>query len=362
MASLWTLIRTSAPHRARLEATRTGDWLVGGWLTGSLLVGGVLMGIAPVNAWPLAWVALVPLWRVIHLPQQNIWRIFAGAALWGMAYHGTALSWIMGLHPMTWLGIPWLGSLAIALFAWLFITLWGAAIGTTWAGMMVALNRWQPMTGVTRVVVGTALWCALEWVWSKGPLYWTSLSFTQSPHNLLALQLGQLSGPLTVTASIVAVNGLLAEAWCRQARCQPGRCQQPVGRRANWRLGLRGWLRSRYLGSAIALFLSLHLLGLGLYARPLADRAAQALDVGLIQGNIPTNQKLTSQGIQTSWQIYLDGYEALAAQGAQLVLTPEGAIPQQWNSFLQSRNLLQRAVVKNAVPLVLGTFVHESIA
>ena len=43
------------------------------------------------------------------------------------------------------------------------------------------------------------------------------------------------------------------------------------------------------------------------------------------------------------------------------MLTPEGAIPQVWNPFLQDRDLLQRAVVKNGVPLVLGTFARQNL-
>ena len=101
----------------------------------------------------------------------------------------------------------------------------------------------------------------MEWVWSQGPLYWSSLSYTQSPYNLAGLQLGQLSGPITVTAAIVAVNGLLAEAWYEWRVYLPAR---------------QYW--GRYLGSAIALFVAVHLLGLGLYSRPLADRPAEALD------------------------------------------------------------------------------------
>ena len=314
-----------------------------GLTVSSLFGGGLLMGLAPVNAWPVAWVALIPLWCLSHCPQQRARRAFAYAALWGIAYHGTALSWITGLHPLMWMGVPWLGSVAIALFAWTFITLWGAAIGMTWLGLMRAVSRWQPIAGGERVLVGTALWCAVEWLWSQGPLYWTSLSYTQSPGNLVGLHLGQLSGPITVTAAIVAVNGLLAEAWYQ------------------WQLKNGSGHPGRFLSAAAVLFLSLHLLGFALYSRPLADSPHKALAVGLVQGNIPTRQKLTRQGIETSWQVYLEGYEKLAAEGADLVLTPEGAVPQVWSSSLQTHDRLQQAVVRNGVPLVLGTFVHQEI-
>jgi apolipoprotein N-acyltransferase len=90
---------------------------------------GILMGLttAPVNAWLLAWVALVPLWVLVvsyEQPKQEVKRqkvfflpssFFLLPLFWGIGYHGLALSWIMGIHPMTWLGVPWWPSLAIAL-------------------------------------------------------------------------------------------------------------------------------------------------------------------------------------------------------------------------------------------------------
>ncbi|MEL6902935.1 MAG: apolipoprotein N-acyltransferase, partial [Cyanobacteria bacterium J06606_4] len=148
----------------------------------SLVGGGVLMGIAPVNAWPLAWIAMVPLWR-IALDDGLTWRpALASAALWGMAYHGVALSWIVWwMNPLLAMGMPWLVGVCLALLAWAFITLWGAAIGVTWLWLMrwIARGYGQRVRGDRlalwqRLLLGTALWCAVEWVWSRGPLYWTS--------------------------------------------------------------------------------------------------------------------------------------------------------------------------------------------
>ncbi|MEO1299098.1 MAG: hypothetical protein AAFW75_25645, partial [Cyanobacteria bacterium J06636_16] len=161
-----------------------------------VLLGGILMGLtpAPVNAWPLAWVALVPLWQaVLTLPKAApMSRSFWLGFLWSGVYHGMALSWITALHPLTWMGVPWLGSIAIALFAWAFIT----GLGSVTFGLWAVLFRWVSnrcyLTAAGRILLGTALWCALETVLSWGPLYWPSLSYTQSPHNLWILHLGQL--------------------------------------------------------------------------------------------------------------------------------------------------------------------------
>ncbi|WP_377479677.1 hypothetical protein [Microcoleus anatoxicus] len=94
------------------------------------LFSGILMALttAPVNAWLLAWVALALLWILVvsyqkpKIEEQKQKFLFLPSSffllpsLWGIGYHGLALSWIMGIHPMTWLGVPWWPSLAIALF------------------------------------------------------------------------------------------------------------------------------------------------------------------------------------------------------------------------------------------------------
>jgi apolipoprotein N-acyltransferase len=314
------------------------------------LFGGLLMGLtpAPVEAFPLAWVALVPLWVLIVNATLRQATIYALA--WGFGYHGFALFWITGIHPMMWLGVPWLGSIAIALFCWLFLTLWGALLVATWvAGMTIlqsrssekshsplptphALNSPGIIAILLRVLMGVALWGVIESLWSSGPLWWTSLSYTQSPHNLFILQLTQLSGPATVTAAIVAVNGLIAEFILVQHGAnnppvsglnlgQPALgfgtgaiAQKSTAQKANVLLLL-----------AVGLLVSLHALGWAMYSRPLVN--TNPIKVGIIQGNIPNDIKLFVDGFQRAMQRYTDGYERLADRGVDAVLTPEGALP-----------------------------------
>ncbi len=344
---------------------------------------GILMGCtpAPVNAWFLAWIALVPLW-VMVVRGQEAGKAFRGAGrgdketqkhgnagrrllplLWGMGYHGLALSWITGIHPMTWMGVPWLASLAIALFAWTFITLWGAGLVVLWAWglqLLTARSLASPNPrSLFRVLVGTALWCGLEWFWSLGSLYWTSLSYTQSPFNLPILHLGQLSGPLTVTAAIVALNGLLAEAWIRS---------QDERTRETWRdEEMETWGKgedeskihspqSKILWLAALLLIFSHALGFALYHRPLAQAPDQALKVGIIQGNVPNTIKLYPEGLRRSIEGYTSGYLKLADQGVEAVLTPETALPFVWQPAYQNRSSLYQAIVQKGVSAWVGAF------
>nr|WP_236507443.1 apolipoprotein N-acyltransferase [Tychonema sp. BBK16]MCF6375053.1 apolipoprotein N-acyltransferase [Tychonema sp. BBK16] len=383
---------------------------------------------APVNAWPLAWVALVPLWILVvsyDKPKQEVKQqkflflpssFFLLPLFWGIGYHGLALSWIMGIHPMTWLGVPWWPSLAIALFCWVFITLWGAGLVAVWAWLFVILNSLSfrgkihlfhsplvkgghlhsplvkggdlhsplvkggdlhsplvkggiftppllkggiftpplykgglgggksQFSGLIRVLIGTALWCALESFWSQGSLWWTSLSYTQSPHNLAILHLGQLSGPSAVTAAIVAVNGLIAEAWME------GRRKKEEGRRKNWIIYIL----------PTSLCLILHIAGWSLYNLPLIQEAGTALKIGIIQGNIPNEIKFDSKGWRRALEGYTAGYQKLADRGVDAVLTPETALPFFWtNEYQRSTLSFYQAILDRGVLALVGGFGQE---
>jgi apolipoprotein N-acyltransferase len=296
------------------------------------LTSGVLMGltVAPVGAWFLAWVALAPLWVMVVEKSRNLegrrnklfllpFSFYLVPLLWGIGYHGVALFWITGIHPMDWLGVPWWPSLAITVFCWLFISLWGGIFAAIWAGAMTCFNLQKSLP---RILIGTAIWCGLESLWSTSPLWWSSLAYTQSPYNLVILHLGQLSGPNTVTAAIVAINGLIAEAWINYQQASNKRDE-------SYNKDLFPYTPKplRYLALATGLLITLHLIGFLLYTRPIAQPPAAALKVGIIQGNIPNKIKLLPEGVQRAIRGYTEGYLTLVNQGVDAVLTPEGAMP-----------------------------------
>ncbi|MGK7920351.1 MAG: apolipoprotein N-acyltransferase [Trichodesmium sp.] len=277
------------------------------------LISGILMGMttAPVNAWFLAWVALAPLW-ILVIQQKKSFNKFLLGLIWGVGYHGLALFWITGIHPMTWLGVPWLASLAIAFFCWIFITLWGAILVAIWAYLFGFFTS-DETSSFARVLLGVSLWCGLEKIWSLGNLWWTSLCFTQSNNNLVILHLGQLSGPITVTAAIVIVNALIGETFI-QAKNQQNQRYFPL------------------LLLPIITLIFFHIIGFSLYNTPLNSDAKTALKVGIIQGNIPNEIKLNSEGWYQALEGYTKGYKKLAEENVDAVLTPETALPFLWTN------------------------------
>jgi apolipoprotein N-acyltransferase len=292
------------------------------------------LSLAPAPTGWIAWGAIAPLW-VFTVTAPTRKQAAFGGACWGMGYHGAALFWIFGLHPLTWLGIPWAASLMIATFAWGAVTLWGACLSILWA---IGLKWLTPMLGTfSRVIMGTTLWCFLEWLWSLSPLWWTDLANSQSPHNVAILHLSQLTGPVAIALALVLVNGLVAEAWLRRQS----------------RAGGRG------MAAAIALVLTLHGLGWSLAQVPLGSSPAERLSIGMIQGNIPTRFKLSPAGIRQSVEIYRQGYQDLAAQKVDAVLVPEGALPLLWGQSFGREQPIVKAVQAEKVPLWVGTFVPK---
>jgi apolipoprotein N-acyltransferase len=313
------------------------------------LTSGIFMGVtvAPFELWFFAWVALAPLWVIVvknNTTNSPAPYPLLPALIWAIAYHGIALFWITGIHPMNWLGVPWWPSLFITIFCWSFISFWGGLLVSLWAFLMVRLDKQKPWL---RVLVGTALWCGLEGLWSSGSLWWSSLSYTQSPHNLVILHLGQVSGPTAVTAVIVGVNGLVAEAWnSLTQRRKDAKEEREIS------VSLR--FVNKYFISAVILLITAHVLGFILYSQPLNNLENTALKIGVIQGNIPNQIKILRQGYSIAITNYNNGYLQLANQGVDGVLTPESALPLYQSNFDQIP--LLDAIKEKKVVAWLGAF------
>lgn len=309
-------------------------------------ISGLLMGMttAPVGAWFLGWVALAPLWALVIQEEKSFNKFLLGLA-WGIGYHGLALFWITGIHPMTWLGVPWLASVAIALFCWIFITLWGSILVAIWACLFRFLTPIffsDKISSFTRVLLGITLWCCLEKIWSLGNLWWTPLAFTQSNHNLVILHLSQLSGPITITAAIVTVNALFGEAFL-QAKFN----KQDVA----------SLFTSYFFLLPIITLILFHIIGFNLYNTPLDPKSKTALKVGIIQGNIPNEIKLNSGGWSNALEGYTEGYKKLAEENVDAVLTPETALPFVWTNQNNLRFLsFYQAILEKEVIVWVGGY------
>jgi apolipoprotein N-acyltransferase len=314
---------------------------------GIALGSGVLMGMtfAPVEAWYLAWISIAPLWYL--LCRRNSQPVIYGLA-WGVGCYGLALSWIFGIHPMTWMGVPYLASLGIATFCLTFITLWGASLVILWSLGLKFVNSKPQLNPFVRVILGTALWCGLEELYSLTDLWWSSLAMSQSPHNLAILHLGQLAGPTTVTGAIVFINGLIAEGCL--ALAEPSRWE--IER--DFKPSQKRWQASPYFGTAIASIIIFYTIGFTLLNQPLSQPIESSLKMGIIQGNVSNEVRHYQSGYQLAVENYTKGYVNLAEQGVAAVVTPETAFPYRESQIKQTS--FYRSILEKKVPAFLGGF------
>ncbi|HCA95551.1 MAG TPA: apolipoprotein N-acyltransferase, partial [Cyanobacteria bacterium UBA9226] len=111
-----------------------------------------------------------------------------------------------------------------------------------------------------------------------------------------------------------------------------------------------------YFSLAIGLLFILHAIGFTLYSRPLNQPAETSLKVGIIQGNIPNRIKLYPEGWYRAIEGYTTGYEQLADEGVQAVLTPETALPFLWKNQVRYGSSFYSAILDKGVLAWVGGF------
>ena len=260
------------------------DWLtIRGrrfWLP---LLAGALAGLAlPPLGWPwLLWLVLAPLWG---------WGPSAGA-LWGAAAVVVSHRWLLALHPMDWLGVPLPLSLPLAVLLLGICAAAGAALVALWCALVQRLDPRRLSTAV----LASLLWGLTELLLAKGPMFWIGLSAAVLPGDRLLAALTQLGGPSLLTALQLLLAWLL------------------------WRR--RWWV-------LLLLLLLSHGLGALLLSQTLPAAAVpQPLQLVAVQPALPTREKFSAAQQQRQQRLLQQGLGIGAAQAADAVVLPEGALP-----------------------------------
>lgn len=171
-------------------------------------LGAVLLAFAfPMfHWWPLAWVALVPLFVRAGAASPR------GAAGWfffaGWLFHSLLLQWL-------WANVMWAGGWAVLGQQGLCI-----ALALFWAPVGWAWRRFGAGLGVEGAAVLLAvLWGGMEWLHANvlTGFGWSALGYAQGP-DLVFAQVAALGGVSFLSVLLVLVNALLAGAWAGPRR------------------------------------------------------------------------------------------------------------------------------------------------
>lgn len=281
----------------------------------------------------LAWVSLAPLLVAVTLAAYNgasRWHTFRLGYLTGLGYFCGTLYWLaMVMAQYGDLSLVVAGLLAFGLAAWLsvFVGVFAWLTGD-------AVRRY----GVPGLWLAPCFWVTTEWfrAWLGGNFPWVLLGSSQSSA-LPVVQLASVTGVYGLSAMVVSVGVVIAILTLSRNRAQRRTAALAV-------LGLvlipvwGAWRMSR------------------------SDLLTQGVPmrVGLVQGNVPQNEKQKPGNVT----LILDRYVALTREaigaGSQLVLWPEASTPFYFEIDANLAEPIRRLARESQTPMLVGTDQYEA--
>ena len=254
---------------------------------------------ADFDIWPLAWIAAVPGLHAIERAASTRRAVCYGAVT-GLVANAGGFYWITKLLTrFAHLSLP------VAIFAFLVMA---AYQGLAYGLFAWGYRRVRQIWGLPAALVAPVVMVAAELVWPMLFPWYLAITQAWQPH---VIQVADLTGPLGVTALLLAVNGgvyeLLATRRWRPMVAAAGVLALALG---------YGELRLRQIDAAVA--------------------AAPHLSVGVVQGNVAFSAKGYEHPELAARQLadLKDRSAKLDQAGAELILWSETALP-----YLVPRNL-----------------------
>jgi apolipoprotein N-acyltransferase len=270
----------------------------------------------------LAWAAFVPLLWLVR--EQTPKRAFAYGWISGMGFYLCTVYWVVhtiGLYSNI---PPWAAAGPLLLMC---------AILAAYTGAFAAGLRSYQQCGGSIVLLGPPLWVALEWLRSFFFIGfpWVSLGYSQ--HGFLNLiQFVEFTGVYGISALVIFANlAVFALLYERGPR--------------------RGWL----LLAAVFLVFGLSAWGAWRRTQLATLPTTHHLRVGLIQGNIEQDKKWNPAFQEATIARYEQLSRQVAAQGVDLIIWPETAVPFFFQSDVTYQGRLLRLTSETKAPLLFGS-------
>ncbi len=254
-------------------------------------------------------------------PRRGVLRGF----LFGLGLFGAGVHWIyFSLHDFGSAAPAFAALVTVALVG--VLALFPAALG--------GLIQWiSPQPGLFRCcLVFPALWITLEWLREHllTGFPWLSLGSAQID--------GPLAGWLPILGAI-GVGGLLALG----AGCLDCAVRGPLSRRA----------------LSVVLLLTILVSGPLLFDRTWTETLGERVDVAVVQGNIPQDQKWLPEQRSATLSLYRD--LSLAAPRKDLVVWPETAVPALRFQVLPFLERMAKELDARGGELVYGVATYDPV-
>lgn len=253
-----------------------------------LLGAASVLGFAPFYFFPLPIVTLALLLCLWNQLERRLAAFLVGFAF-GLGFFGFGTSWVyVSLHDFGAMPV-WLAGIATLLFCAIL------ALYPALTGVFLISIKMSPLS--KHLLVFPALWVLLEWIrsWLFTGFPWLALGYSQVP-----------SSPLAGYAPLLGVFGV--SFFCALSA---GLLILMIGEQA---------LRKR----CVLLLVALWLAGFGLKQIEWTQPSGAALEVSLLQGNIPQEIKWREDQLVNT----LETYRRLVDESTgQLIILPETAFP-----------------------------------
>ncbi len=301
------------------EKTETKKYVLPYLILGAILTGFTL--VLPQVGF-LEWVTMIPLfigaYRLGGMRQYRLGKTYLYGFLTVFAFYFIIYHWFTYLYPLDFAGLDNTASAVVIIAGWVGLSLLQAIPGGLIFLCFKLLHKTELFRRlpILRPFVIAALWIVFEWSstlsWVGVP--WGRLCLGQA-YYLPMLQSASLLGSYFISFLILAVNGLLAYAILYRKHRR----------------------RSAVCASVAAGLVLVNLVG-GLILQAVKLPASDTVRVGVVQGNINSHDKWSSNSFEISTEIYGSLTRKAAAEGAKIILWPETAFPYtlNMNSSLQS--------------------------
>lgn len=307
-----------------------------------LLIGAVLTALTLI--YPqfgiLEWLTMIPLcagaYRLCKDDTCTLRRAYGYGFLTIYVFYFVIYHWLIHLYPLDFVDMSNSASAVVIAVGWLGLPILQAVVG----GLIFLIFRMMHRTGIfarvplLRPFAFAALWVVFEWTstltWAGVP--WGRLCLGQI-ELLPVLQSASLLGSYFVSFLIVLVNGLLAYAILyggKEVLC----------------------------GTLAAVIFASNLL-YGVIVGLLPEEETDTLRVAVIQGNMDSHDKWGSDAYRITTQIYGDLTRQAAAQGAELVVWPETALPYDLGYDGYRRDFVCELAKECGVTLIVGAFCYD---
>ena len=292
-----------------------------------LLCSGALLPLAfaPLALWPLAILALLPLFWLWQ--QGTPKQAFIHGFVFGLGMFGVGVSWVyVAIH--VYGGSPaWVAILLTTLFV-LALSSYPALCGllARWSALRLQLSAW-----LYTLLWLPAMWAMFEWFrgWFLTGFPWLNLGYSQ------------IDAPLAAYAPLLGVYGI-SLLTALTAACLLWLWQTRAGLRTRPALALLGLLALLWGG------------GQGLKLVSWSEPASEPLQVTLIQGNIPQitrwDAEMIWNGLDTYAQMSLDHMAH-----SDLIIWPENAVTVFYHSIVEDFfEPLAEAAQASQTDIILG--------